>query len=190
MSRSTPVVCCLALLLTSSVRAAGPYDDLLKYTPPATNTVVLIDVKSAFASPLATSEKWNEKGQPGNRGGLGFVPSDAELLVITADINLNTMRRDCQVGLVKVNNLPNMRDLAAHEGGTTDEIVGIATALSPRDVYFTALPGSTLVAVYPADRQYTARYLKAGVGEKDGRVVPISEETDRDRRCEHRHHRR
>jgi hypothetical protein len=61
-----------------------------------------------------------------------------------------------------------MRGLAAREGGTSDEIVGQLAVLSPRDVYFTHLPGSTLVAVFPADRQYTARYLKSALAKKTG----------------------
>jgi hypothetical protein len=172
MPRYAPALCCLVFVVAGSARAAGPYDDLLKYTPPTANTVVLIDVKGALASPLAKAEKWREKGQPENRGGLGFVPSDAEAVVIAVDVNLNAMTRDCQVGLVKVWNLPNMRDLAAREGGSPDEIAGQVAALSPRDVYFTSLPGNTLVAVYPADRQYTARYLKAAAAKKTGELSP------------------
>jgi hypothetical protein len=172
MPRHTPAVCCLVLIATGTARAAGPYDDLLKYAPPTANTVALIDVKGAFASPLARAEKWGERGQPDNRGGLGFVPRDAEAVLIAADVNLTAMTRDCQFGLVKVGSLPNMRDLATREGGSVDEIAGQVAALSPRDVYFTALPGATLVAVYPADRQYTARYLKAAAAKKTGQLSP------------------
>ncbi|MFM8272809.1 MAG: hypothetical protein ACKODX_10810 [Gemmata sp.] len=172
MLRCAPVACCLVLAATGLARAAGPFDDLVKYTPPNTNTVVLIDVKAAYASPLATTEKWREKALTENRSVLGFVPPDAEQVLIAADANLSHMTREYQVGLVKVRNLPNMRDLATREGGSPDEIAGQVAALSPRDVYFTALPGSTLVAVHPADRQYTARYMKAAGAKKTGDLAP------------------
>ncbi len=172
MPRSAPVVWCLLLALAAPASAAGPYDGLLKYTPTSTNTLLLVDAKGAYASPLAKSEKWSEKGQPGNRGGLGFVPSDAEAVVVAADVNLNTLVRGCQVGLVTVGSLPNMRDVATREGGSSDDIVGQVAALSPRDVYFTWLPSTTLVAVYPADRQFTARYLKSALANKTGTLSP------------------
>jgi hypothetical protein len=162
----------LALVLVSGgvrpalVRAAGPYDDLLKRTTANTNTLVLIDVKGAFTSPLAKAEKWAEKGKTDNRGGLGFVPPDAELVVIAGEVNLSTLVRDFQVGLVKVRNTPTMRELAAREGGTADEIVGRLAVLSPRDVYFTTFSGQELAAIYPADRQYTARYIKSAMAAK------------------------
>lgn len=156
----------------SSARAVGPYDDLLKNVPNNTNTLVLIDAQGALASPIAKAEKWAEKGR-NDRGGLGFIPSDAEVVVIAADVNLNSLERACQIGLVKVShNVPEMRDLAFQENGTMDEIAGRLAVLSPRNVYFTTVPGAKFVAVYPADRQFTARYLKAIKAEKTGNLSP------------------
>lgn len=172
MPRSAPLFGLLLLTFASPARGAGPYDGLLKYAPANTNALLLVDAKAAYASPLARAEKWAEKGVPENRGGLGFVPSDAEAVVVAADVNLNALTRAFQVGLVKVPGLPNMRDLAAREGGTNDEIAGQIAALSPRDVYFAGLPGTTLVAVYPADRQYAARYFRAATGHKTGTLSP------------------
>jgi len=157
----------LALLavfvLAGPVAAAGPYDDLLKHTTPHTNSLVLVDVKGAMTSPLAKAEKWGEKATASGRGGLGFVPPDAEVVVIAGEVNLTTLVRDFQVGLVKVRNTPTMGELASREGGTADEIAGRLAVLSPRDVYFTTLSGQELAAIYPADRQYPARYLKAAL---------------------------
>ncbi|VTT96930.1 Uncharacterized protein OS=Rhodopirellula maiorica SM1 GN=RMSM_03289 PE=4 SV=1 [Gemmataceae bacterium] len=174
MTRSAMALGVVVLALTrAGTAAAGPYDDLLKHTSQNTNTLVLIDVKGAFASPLAKAEKWAEKGKAGDRAGLGFVPADAELVVISAEVNLNSLDRDFQVGLVKVShNVPEMAELAAQEGGTADEIAGRLAVLSPRNVYFTTLPGAQFVAVYPADRQYTARYLKAVKAGKTGQLSP------------------
>ncbi|MCE9561045.1 MAG: hypothetical protein K8U57_03215, partial [Planctomycetes bacterium] len=163
----------LVFAFASPVWAAGPYDDLLKHTSPNTNTLVLIDVKSAFSSTLAKAEKWVEKTKTDNSNALGFIPPDAETVVIGAEINLNTLVRDFQVGLVKVShNVPEMAELAKQEGGTVDEIASRLAVLSPRNVYFTTLPGAQFVAVYPADRQYTARYLRAVKANKTGQVSP------------------
>jgi len=163
----------LVFAFASPAGAAGPYDDLLKHTSPNTNTLVLIDVKAAFNSSLAKVEKWADKTKNDTSNALGFVPQDADTVVISAEVNLNTLVRDFQVGLVKVShNVPEMADLAKQEGGTADEIVGRLAVLSPRNVYFTTLPGAQFVAVYPADRQYTARYLRAVKANKTGQLTP------------------
>jgi hypothetical protein len=166
------VAAAVACALAGSAVAAGPYDDLLKHASAHTNTVVLIDVKEAYASPLAQKEKWAEKARNNGYGGLGFVPPEAERVAITGEINLTTMVRDFQIGFVKVPNLPNFKDLAAREGGTTDTIADKLTVLSPRNVYFTSFGGGTLAAVYPADRQYIARWLKADRADKLPGLVP------------------
>ncbi len=153
--------------------AAGPFDDLIRNTTSNTNTLVMIDVKGAFSSPLAKAENWSQKGDPNNRGGLGFVPRDAEAVVISAEVNFSSLTRDFQVGLVRVRNLPSMREIAAREGGTPDDIAGRVSVLSPRDAYFTSLPGSIFVTTFPADRQFTARYLRAAQAGKTGDLTPF-----------------
>jgi hypothetical protein len=173
MSRAALIASFLALVLSGPASAASPYDDLLKHVPSDTNTLVLIDVKGALNSQLAKVEQWNEKGQRDNRGGLGFVPADAEVVVIAASINMNSMSRDAQLGLVKVRNVPTMRELANREGGTNDEIAERLAVLSPRNVYFTTLSGSELACIYPADRQYTARWLRSVKAKKTGELSPF-----------------
>jgi hypothetical protein len=108
----------ITCVLAGSARADGPYDSLLKYVPSNTNVIALIDIKGAFASPLAKKENWLEKGQPNNRGGLGFLPAEADTVVIASDINFNKLTRQFQVGLVKLRkNVPGMNEFATREGG-------------------------------------------------------------------------
>ena len=152
-------------------RAAGPYDDLLKHAPANANALVLVDVTAAYASPLAKAEKWAEAARLSGHGVLGFVPDDAERLAIAAEVNLSSMERDFQVGLVKVTHMPNFRDLANREGGAVVEIADQITTLSPRDVYFTTFTGGQFAAAYPADRQYVARWIKAA---KAGKLPGLS----------------
>lgn len=151
--------------------AAGPYDDLLKHATSNANALVLIDVKRATNSPLAKKEKWSDKVRQSGHGGLGFFPPDAERVAVAAEINLTSMVRDFQIGLVKVRNMPNFKELAGREGGALDEIAGRLTVVSPRNVYFTNFPGDTLAAAYPADRQYVSRWLKAA---KAGKLAPLA----------------
>lgn len=172
MPRFLSALCCLLCVMCITASAAGPFDELLRSASPSTNTIMLIDVKGALSSPLAKKEQWAEKGQGGNRGGLGFVPADAAQVVIASEVNLNSLTRDTQVGVVRVRNVPTMPQLANREGGTQDEIAGRLAVLSPRNVYFTTLSGQELVAVFPADRQFTARWIRAAQAAKGPSLSP------------------
>ena len=65
---------------------------------------------------------------------------------------------------------------------TADEIAGRLAVLSPRDVYFTSFSGHELVALFPADRQYVARYIKSAMSAKtpplSGYLKGASEKAD------------
>jgi hypothetical protein len=164
MTRLVPAL--LVLLVSAPRLYAGPYDDLLKSVPPHTNTLVLVDVKAAFASPLARSEKWSDDFFHRYRAGIGFVPPNAEAAVIASETNLTAMTRDHQIGLVKVRNMPNMRDLAARSGGFTDRLSDQVTAVTPQDVFFVALPNSVLAGIYPANRQAASRWIRFALAGK------------------------
>jgi hypothetical protein len=170
MPRFVPAV--LALVALAPAATAGPYDDLLRAVPPNTNTLVMVNVKAAFASPLAKSEKWADDYFKRYQSGMAFVPPESEAVVIASEVNLSDMTRDHQIGLVKVRNLPAMNALADREGGATGQLSGQVVVLSPRDVYYVALPGSVLAAVYPANRQATARWIRHAMASKAPDLTP------------------
>jgi len=152
----------VALLLSTlpAASAAGPYDDLLKYIPPQANTLVLVNVKAAYDSPLAKAEKWSANTYQRYKSGIGFLPPDAKQIVIASQVNLSNMTRDHQINLVRVSTFPTIKSLADREGGSADSIAGQGVVLSPRNVYFTSLSGPAVASIYPADRQITARWIR------------------------------
>jgi hypothetical protein len=154
-------------------RAAGPFDNLLTAVPPQTNTLVLVNVKAAYASPLAKAEKWADSYYQKYKSGTGFVPPDAEAMVIASTVNLSALTRDHQIGLIKVSSLPAIKGLAARESGTISVMGDQSFVLSPRDVYFTTLTGqAAIAAIYPADRQATARWARYALNSKTNELVP------------------
>lgn len=163
MTRSLPAALAVLALCAGSPRpaaAAGPYDDLLKLVPPGANTLALMNVKAAHASPLAKSEKWADDLAKRYRSGVGFVPAGSELIVVAAEVNLTSMVREHQLGLIRLGNVVSIPELANHEGGTRDDIADQPVVLSPRNVYFAPMPGSLLAAGYPANRQAAARWIR------------------------------
>lgn len=170
MTRLVPVL--LLALVPAAARAAGPYDDLLKLVPPGANTLALVNVKAAYASPLAKAEKWAEDGNKRYRAGIGFVPADAEVVAVASDVNLSSMTRDYQVALVKAGSVPTIKDLTERTAGTVDKVADRTTVLTPQGVYYVPLTGRVFSAVYPTNRQATAKWVRYAAAPKDGNLSP------------------
>lgn len=162
----------LALVPAMQAAAAGPYDDLLKLVPPGTNTLALVNVKAAYASPLAKAEKWAEDYNKRYRAGIGFVPADAEVVAVATDVNLSSMTRDYQTALVRAGTVPTIKELADRTGGTVDRVADRTTVLTPQGVYYVPLTGQIFSAVYPTNRQATARWVRYAAAPKAGNLSP------------------
>lgn len=145
---------------------AGKFDRYLPYVPPDANVLVLIDVKAAYDSPIGRKEKWADEYKARYQSGVGFVAPYSSAVVIGSQVNLTTMTRDHQVGMVGVPQQLPVKTLADRDGGTPTEIAGRPFALSPRDVYYTTLSVPATVALYPADRQAAARWSRHATGVK------------------------
>jgi hypothetical protein len=161
-----------ALVIPGFAAAAGPFDSLLSAVPPGTNTLVLINVGEVYSSELARSEKWADEYFEKYRSGIGFVPPDGEAVVIASRVNLSSMVRDHQIGLVRVRVLPSIRALADREAGTVSTMAGVSVVNSPRDIYYTTLGGTTVAAVYPADRQSMAAWLRHATAAREPSLSP------------------
>ena len=179
----------LAIALAGSAAAAGPYDDLLKRTSANTNSLVLVDVKGAFNSPLAKAEKWAEKSKTGSHGRLGFVPPDAE----ARRHRRRGEPHDARPRLPDRAGQGAQRPEHARTGDPRgwhrrrDRRAGSrcsrrATSTSPPS------PARNSSAVYPADRQYIARYLRAAMKRKTPPLSPYLKGR-REGRRQHHHHR-
>jgi hypothetical protein len=168
----------LALAVAAAATAQPPapankFDRFLPYVPPDVNVLVLVDVKAAYDSPIGKNEKWAEEYKARYQSGVGFVAPYSSVVVIGANVNLNSMTRDHQVGVVGVPQQLPVRELAERNGSSPTEIAGRPFALSPRDVYFTTLSIPATVALYPADRQAAARWSRHATGvQKAAKLSP------------------
>ena len=69
-------------IATLALGIAGPYDDMIRGVPPNTNTLVLVNIKAAYASPLAKADKWADDSYKRYRAGIGFVPPVVAVLAL------------------------------------------------------------------------------------------------------------
>lgn len=194
MTRRGPVALLLSAAVVTGAAAQPPapegrYTRLLPYVPPDTNVLVLVDVKGAYDSPVGKTEKWADDYKAKYTSGVGFIPPGTGAVVIGSSVNLTTMTRDHQVGVIGAPLQQSVKYLADRDGGTTTEIAGRPFALSPHDVYLATLSVPATVALYPADRQAAARwsrhasgvkapalspFLAGAVAKADGKVVTVA----------------
>lgn len=179
MTRLVPAALALsAMVLVPTPPAArgqsrSPYDDMLKLVPPGANVLALVNVKAAHDSPVAKAEKWADDLAKKYRSGVGLVPADATQVLIATQVNLMAMTRENQLGLVRLGSNITIPELVNREGGTRDDLLDQLVVLSPRNVYFAPLPRSVLAAVYPADRQETARLIQHARKPSDAALSPF-----------------
>src|SRR4051812_1860889 len=116
-------LCAAALAAVAQPPApAGRFDKLTPYVPPDTNVLVLVDVKAAYDSPLGKKEKWAEGFKDKYQSGIGFVPPGGGAMVIGSVVNLTTMTRDHQIGVIGAPIQQSVKYLAECDDGVTTEI--------------------------------------------------------------------
>lgn len=84
----------------SVVAQDGRIASLGKFIPPDCNTIMIVDLDHIRQSKIATVEKWFESMNAKMVTGLGFLP-DAELILVAANVDLNTMFPRWSVTLLK-----------------------------------------------------------------------------------------
>src|SRR5262245_61332972 len=122
--------------------AAGPspaadFSDLLRRVPAQANAVLLVDVDAVHRSPTAAKDGAAKKGDHDSLMGVDNRPATVQKLVVGAQISPTTLDPAWKVGIASTRTSMTPAQLAASEGGTTDELAGKQVVISPRKTYFT-----------------------------------------------------
>jgi hypothetical protein len=125
--------------------------ELVGYLPPHANAVVAVDVQALGAA---------GEREEGKRAAV-LLPKVANLqsLVLGAHVRPSSTEPDWQVAVMRVGGRPSMRAVASASEGFVDSIGGRQAAVCPRDLLCVALDERTVGVVYPADRQFAARWV-------------------------------
>jgi hypothetical protein len=149
------------LLAAASPPASAQYDDLLKRLPRGANSVVVIDAKALLGTELAVREGWAQKRELKFRDRPISIPPEAEVVAIGAQLDPSEgLRRQWELAVMRLSEPFPMQDIARSEGGYIDTFGTTQAAWTPSNAYFVDLDKNTLGIMYPADRQYVARWAK------------------------------
>ena len=141
--------CLAALLIAGAARA--DLGELVDRLPSHANAIVAVDVAPLLAA----------------RQGGGDVPhspvplpkvAGLQGLVLAAHVKTGTMEPAWEVAVMRVAQKPSMAAVASASGGFVDAVSGREAAWCANDTYCVLLDDRTLGSVFPADRQFAARW--------------------------------
>lgn len=156
------IVCLCAMTLTAATgRSLLAQDGLLKSFPSSANALTLIDVESLLATPMAKSGDWGDPASLKHAEAPLRLPVLARRVAVAAQLDTSDdLSRTWEAAVVDLKEPVPMQAIAQREGGYVDEIAGVPAAWTPSDTYFVQLSDDRLGEMYPANRQFTARWVE------------------------------
>ncbi|MEM9660655.1 MAG: hypothetical protein AAF961_19995, partial [Planctomycetota bacterium] len=112
-----PVHSCLTLFLFAFFVNVGPastgaFDKLLSRVPPDANALVLIDVESTLAAPIAQRQGWARKLETAYVKRPVFLPPEAKRLALAADLDpARDFLGRWEIALMETPEPPSMRSI-------------------------------------------------------------------------------
>ncbi len=153
----------LILALSASMAGAqshGPkFGELLKRVPDQANVLALIDVDALLNSKIGIREGWRKKLENREESGLGFS-YDIQRLVVATSCDLPTLEDRWKLGLGEARgNVPDLKAIAAHEGGYVEDVRGVPVAWTPRGFFLFRFAPRTVGFAGQVDRQVLSRWI-------------------------------
>jgi hypothetical protein len=152
--------------VTTPVRA--DFADMLRRVPGEANVLVLIDAEQILASPLAQREGWRAKREADYQARPLTFPPQATKLIRAGEFNMDTHESKWQIAILEAARIPALDQMAKKVQGHLDTVANSSAVWSPRGWYAFKIGNSALGVMFPANRQYLSRWMKA----PPGRVSP------------------
>lgn len=158
-------VAVLSFAWSFAVPARAEFVDMLRRVPADVNVLLLIDVEKIAASPLAMREGWREKRESDYEARPLSFPPQATKLVRAAQFDIDTHENKWQIAILEAPRIPTLDQIAKKTQGYLDTVANSSAAWSPRGWYCFKVSDRSLGVMFPANRQYLSRWMKAPPGQ-------------------------
>jgi len=139
---------------------AAQLEQLANRVPETANSLVVINVKAAYASRLARAQNWKQQGLEAHQAGITAIPSGADDVLMAAEIDFELMKPQWEIAVARVQQVPAMQDIAARSGGRLDRLAGVRAVERPNDSFVVNLGPKLIGAMSPANRQQVIRWVR------------------------------
>lgn len=140
-------------------QVSGQYKDMLERVPETANSLVLVNAKAIFNSPIAKQNKWGDKREARFSSGLTSIPPNAGRLVIAANLDVETMRPSWEVAVVQQDVPVPLSTLAARYGSTMDTVGSLPAVRFRDNCYVLQFADGLVGAMAPGNRQQVAQWI-------------------------------
>ncbi len=169
-------VICIALTTRCTI-AHAQLEQLANRVPVSANAFVVINVKSAYSSPLSRAQNWGQESLEAQRAGMIALPEEAELFLMAAEIDFEFMHPLWEIAVAHVRQMPSMQEIATRSGGRLDHFAGTDAVERPNDSFVVRLGPRVIGAMAPANRQQVARWIRDSRLRKSPELSPYLAET-------------
>ena len=166
---------CIITFLAIVVSTSAVYADvsqLVTRVPQRSNAVVVIDVQTVLASPMARQENWGESRRHAQTSGMIGVPSELNWFLMAAEIDFEFMQPIWEIALAQMPKRPTMKEVAEYSGGRLDRLAGTEAVERPNDSYVVAYGPKIVGAMSPANRQQVIRWVRQSQAKKSPDLSP------------------
>jgi hypothetical protein len=141
--------------------AAAPPAGWETWVPASATAVLVIDAKALSASPLAVRGGWAKRHAAGTATDVTSLPDGTKTILVASDLSPRTLDGSWRVGVIDLDKLVAVADLAARDGGRIDTVRNQPVVVTPRNMVLVPDGGTRVLARTPADRQEVGRWLAA-----------------------------
>ena len=153
------VIAVIVLTLLCEAAARADFKSLAERIPDSANAVVAVNVEKVLNTPYAQSE-WTPKTAESWAKQPMMVPPGSRRLLMASDVRTDTMEPFWEMCLMEMNQLPDLKAMAAADGGHIDRVWDIEAVCSPVNAYFVPLGQTTLASITPANRAAVTRWVR------------------------------
>jgi hypothetical protein len=169
---SASLVFLIAVNVASFVLADFP--EMIRRVPNDANVIMYMDVERLLASPMGIKEDWKGKHSADYSSRPLSVPPAVTKFIRAACLNIEGGQTDWQVAVLEAKSVPALETIAKNEKGNLDTVAGTKAVWSPRGAYAIKLTNNSVGLMFPANRQYLARWIKNKPGDSSAYLVNAS----------------
>jgi hypothetical protein len=161
-------VAVVALSLCTRVHAN--FKSLAQRLPASANAIIAINVEKVLQTPYAQKE-WLPTAADAWARQPVMIPSGAKRLLMAAEVRTDNMEPFWEMSLVEMDKVPDLKLMAAKEGGHIDRVWDKDAVASPINAYFVPLDATTLASITPANRAAIAKWVRTPTTRPEGNMT-------------------
>jgi hypothetical protein len=153
------LVCTLCVLLGIGT-ANADVPSLLQRVPGDANTLVIVDMEKALASPKAKAEGWKDKLDEAFAAGLPSLPPNVLRAVLASELHLDTFQPAWIAAIYELSKDADVLRAERDYKGTKDTVEGLTCLALPNGAYLVLFEPRVVGALAPANRQALAKWIR------------------------------